>query len=106
MTDEIKTRADPVYTDDPISNSMMDHLDARADEWMQQTDVVAATHAMCAVFAKWASPEILHRFRGMLEAQFHLCFVEGGLRAWEEISDQQRALGNPLPPFAKAERDD
>lgn len=90
-------RSRPAYTDDPLSNAMMDFLDARADAWMAETHMVAATHAMCAPFARYAPRETLHKFRRMLEAHLHLSFVEGGLRAWEEISAQQRALGSPLP---------
>jgi len=97
-------RAAPVYTDDPAANAMMDFLDERADAWMLETHIVSATHAMCAPFAKYASHDILERFRKMLEAQLHLCFVEGGFRSWEEISTQQRALGSPLPAFAASER--
>lgn len=97
MPSVVNGRAKQVYTDDPATNAMLDFMDERADAWMAQTDIVAATHGMCAVFAKFAPPEILQRFRGMIEAHLHLSFVEGGFRAWEEISDQQRALGHPLP---------
>ena len=65
---------------------------------MAETHMVSATHAMCAPFAKYAPRETLEKFRKMLEAHLHLSFVEGGLRAWEEIAQQQRGLGQPLPP--------
>jgi hypothetical protein len=96
-------RANPVYTDDPVSNAMLDFMDDRADAWMQETHIVAATHGMCATFDGYVPRELLAKFRRALEAQFHLCFVEGGLRAWEEIAAQQKALGHPLPPFPASE---
>ena len=98
----VNGRCKPIYTDDPLDNAVMDFLDARANEWMKETDVVAATHAMVAVFIKWAPYEILERFRQQIEANLHLSFAEGGFRAWSEISDQQRALGNPLPTLPLA----
>ena len=95
----ITGRARPCYTDDPVTNSMMDFLDARADEWMQETHIVSATHAMCAMLPHGIPRDKLERFRKGLEAHFHLCFVEGAFCAWEEISEQQRRLGSPLPVF-------
>jgi hypothetical protein len=98
--DSTKTgRARPCYTDDPVANAMMDFLDERADEWMQETNIVAATNAMTAMVSSALPRPMLERFRRALEAHFHLCFVEGGFRAWEEIAEQQRKLGAPLPPF-------
>ena len=95
-------RARQVYTDDPISNAMLDQLELRAEAWMTEGHIVSATHAMCAVFAGQTSREILERFRKMLEAHLHLSFVEGGMHIWQETSDQQRALGTPLPAYPGA----
>jgi hypothetical protein len=97
-------RAAPVYTDDPATNAMMDFMDERANAWMQETHIISATHAMCAMVSGAIPREMLEKFRRALEAHFHLCFVEGGFRAWEEISEQQRALGCPLPEIPQSER--
>ncbi len=92
-------RASPVYTDDPVTNAMMDFLDERADAWMHETHIVSTIHAMCAMLGNGIPRPLLAKFRNALEAQFHLCFVEGGFHAWKEISAQQRSLGAPLPPL-------
>lgn len=85
------------YTTEALANSELDFLDQRASEWMAETSVQRMFNAIASVFEKYASQEIMDRFRTKLGALGHQCFVEGAMRAWDEISTQQRRLGNPLP---------
>jgi len=86
-----------VYSEQALADLCIDFLESRADEWMADTSVERMFNAIASVFEKYAPQDIMDLFRRNLNAIGHQCYVEGALRVWEEISDQQRALGNPLP---------
>lgn len=75
----------------------LDFLEAKAEEWMTDVGVQRMFNAIGSVFEKWASQELMDRFRQQLHVIGRQCFVEGALRAWDDIAEQQRALGRPLP---------
>lgn len=76
------------YTSDKLLAGHFDFLDAKADQWMAELSVQAMANAMASVFEKYASQEIMDRFREKLGGMMHQCFVEGALRAWLDISEQ------------------
>lgn len=86
-----------VWNEAALAERSIDFLEERADEWMEDVGVQRMFNAMASVFESHASQEIMDRFREKLGTVGRQCFVEGALRAWEEISAQQRLLGTPLP---------
>lgn len=95
MSDNAKDSA--VYNEQALADRQIDFLEARAEEWMADDGVQRMFNAIASVFEKWASQEIMDRFRQKLHEIGRQCYVEGALRAWEEISAQQRQRGTPLP---------
>lgn len=90
------------YNEQALADRCIDFLEDRADEWMEDGGVQRMFNAIASVFEKYAPQEIMDRFREKLGVIGRQCHVEGALRVWEEISDQQRALGLPLPDIAAA----
>lgn len=86
------------YTDDALAAVHIDFLDAKADGWMEETSVRNMFNAIASVFEKWASQDIMDRFREKLYTIGHQCFVEGAFRAWTEISDERKAATAEAPP--------
>lgn len=93
----------PFYSEEALVQRDLDFLDRRADEWMTETSVRRMFDVISDVFKERTSPELLERFRQQMTAIGHQCFVEGGLRAWEEIAAQQRRIGRPLPKLGEME---
>lgn len=91
----------PLYSEEAIAQRDIDFLDARATEWMDETGVRRMFDAIGSAFEKHASPELVTRFREQMYAIGHQCFLEGALRAWEEIASQQRRIGRPLPKIGE-----
>lgn len=90
------TQAD--YSEEALANRCLDFLEERAEVWMADAGVQRMFNAIASVFEKYASQDIMDRFRDQLGTIGCQCYVEGALRAWEEIAAQQRAIGQPLPP--------
>lgn len=91
----------PQYTDEALAAVAIDFLDAKADAWMAETGQ-SMLNAIASVFEKHASQELMDRFREQMGAIGHMCFVEGALRAWSEIS-AERAAAPPPPPDGAVE---
>jgi hypothetical protein len=85
------------YSEQALADCQIDFLEARADEWMAETGVRRMFNAIASVFEKYAPQEIMDRFREKLGVIGRQCHVEGALRVWEEIAQQQREIGRPLP---------
>ena len=98
MSDVIKSDRDAAadYSEQALVDRQIDFLEARADEWMQETGVQRMFNAIASVFEGQAPQEIMDRFREKLGVIGRQCHVEGALRVWEEIAAQQRAIGAPL----------
>src|SRR5690606_38688244 len=88
------------YSEQALADGCIDFLEERADVWMEDGSVQRMFNAIASVFEPHAPQEIMDRFREKLGVIGRQCYVEGALRVWEEIADQQRALGRPLPARA------
>lgn len=67
------------YRDVINSATSCDQYDEAADKWLAMQSIDRMANAICSVFSKWASEEIMVRFREKVAALMHLAFVEGAL---------------------------
>ena len=68
-------RARKLY--EAVEAGQFDALDAAADKWVEEAGVQRMSNAIASVFEKYASQEIMDRFREKITALIHLAFVEG-----------------------------
>lgn len=86
-----------------------DALDAAADQWSESAGVQRMSNAIASVFEKYASQEIMDRFREKIAALMHLSFVEGAgqgvMQVADLATDAPAALATPKPPVDEAMRE-
>ena len=66
-------------------------LDARAERWLGDAQVRAMIDVSPDVLARWASPEILARFRATIERMVRNAYVEGAADAWADVTARRLA---------------
>lgn len=76
------------YSESARVARQFDFLDHKADEWMKDTGVQRMLDAISAAFYAGTSAELANRFRQQIATVAHQCFVEGALRAWDDIAEQ------------------
>jgi len=84
------------YTDEALAAVAIDFLEAKATAWMEETKIQGMFNAVASVFEQWAPQDVMDRFREKLGAIGHLCFVEGAMRAWSEISAERGEVGERI----------
>lgn len=52
-------------------------VEARAEAWSDSAEIVRMVDGMTEVFAKWATPDLLSRFRQQVAAVIQQAFIEG-----------------------------
>lgn len=70
-------------------------IEAQAEAWSDRVKIQHMVEANSAVFAKWASPELLSRFRQQMMAVIQQAYIEGAAEA---------APASPLPGGGPHER--
>lgn len=88
------------YTDDQRAKCDLDFLDRKADLWMEETGVQRMLDAISSAFHAGTNQELSGRFRVQIATIAHQCFVEGAMRAWNDIAEQ-----GGLIRIVKAEND-
>lgn len=56
-----------------------DKFDTLAERWLRTEGIIRTRNAVTSVFVKWASEDIMERFRAHMDNAMQLAFVEGAL---------------------------
>lgn len=62
------------------AQAALGNIEAVAEAWSDRPEVQAMVEATTSVFAKWASPELLSRFRQNMMGVIQQAYMEGALR--------------------------
>ena len=89
----------------PISPAVGDEAflgaEARAEAWSDRVEIKEMVDVTSVVFAKWASPELMSRFRQQMMAVIQQAFIEGvsaesdRIKELEALVEEARELALP-----------
>ena len=71
----------------------LDHFDALAESWIEIDGIRRVRNAVASVFSKWASEDIMQRFRDHMDNAMKQAYVEGAIAGAANTISNAHARG-------------
>lgn len=80
-----------------MSDPVFASIEAQAEAWSDRVEIQNMVETTSAVFAKWASPEILSRFRQQMMAVIQQAYIEGVASTTSDQTGYEMPLSGDTP---------